>query len=760
MRCSASMRPLRSLLATALLTSLALAACGDDEKPPFDVRSSVEQLHVTHAPPATELAVFDHTGAQVAVGTTDELGSLIFRKLPPGEGYVIKTTTATPALSTRALDVLSLEGSAKPQSFYSGQKLTKGYQYITTRDGTTLSAYITFPSGPPPYPTVISYSGYEPSKPGEPIGDGSLAGLCDGLPVICDAPNDPSSLISGLFQYATVNVNIRGTGCSGGAFDFFETMQLLDGYDVIEAVAAQDWVMNGKVGMVGLSYPGITQLFVASTQPPHLAAITPLSVIGAANTTMLPGGILNDGFATAWITNVISKAKPYGQGWEQSQVDKGDTVCAENQLLHGQYIDNVEQARQVRYYVPAEHDRYNIATFADKITVPVFLSAAWQDEQTGPFFFTMLDKFVNSPAVRMNTYNGVHIDAYQPQVLEEWYTFLELFVAQRVPVDRPVSRGIAPQLYDQVFGVQDLVVDASRFSGEASYDAAVARWKAEPKLRALFESGAGGLTLGEPMPTFEHSFTQWPAPGTTALRLYAQPDGTLGATAPTATSAASSFTFDPDAGHQSILAPGGNVWDLLPDYRWPQPAAGSAVVFDSAPLTADTVMYGTASVDLWVRSPVDDADLEVNLTEIRPDGQEVYVQSGWIRASLRGSGPSATDLDPAPAYTEALAAPLVPGQWTQVRVGTAGIQHAFRAGSRVRIMVDTPGGSRAEWFFANKPWATPPRYDIGHDAAHPSSVALPVVSGITVPPALPPCPSMRGQQCRTYAAYTNTPATP
>jgi hypothetical protein len=104
----------------------------------------------------------------------------------------------------------------------------------------------------------------------------------------------------------------------------------------------------------------------------------------------------------------------------------------------------------------------------------------------------MLDKFVNSPAVRMNTYNGVHIDAYQPQVLEEWYTFLELFVAQRVPVDRPVSRGIAPQLYDQVFGVQDLVVDASRFSGEASYDAAVARWKAEPKLRALFESGAGG----------------------------------------------------------------------------------------------------------------------------------------------------------------------------------------------------------------------------------------------------------------------------
>ena len=467
-----------SVMVPCLALALAAAACGDNEEPPFDVRTSVEQLHVTHAPPATELAVYDHAGNQVAIGTTDALGSLIFRKLPPGEGYVIKTTSASPPLSTRALTVMSVESSQPPQSFYSKQTLTKGYQYITTRDGTTLSVYITFPAGPPPYPTVVSYSGYEPSKPGAPVDDGTLAGLCDGLPVICDAPNDPSSLISGFFGYATVNVNIRGTGCSGGAFDFFETMQLLDGYDVIETVAAQPWVMNGKVGMVGLSYPGITQLFVAQTQPPHLAAITPLSTIGAANTTMLPGGILNDGFATNWITNVIAKAQPYGQGWEQSQVDKGDTQCAENQLLHGQYIDNVEQARQVRYYIPAEHDRYNIATFADKITVPVFYAAAWQDEQTGPYFFSLLDKFTNVPALRMNTYNGVHIDAFQPKLLEEWYTFLELFVAQRVPVDRPVARGIAPQLYDRVFGVTDLQVNASRFGGYATYAEAVAAWKA------------------------------------------------------------------------------------------------------------------------------------------------------------------------------------------------------------------------------------------------------------------------------------------
>ena len=45
--------------------------------------------------------------------------------------------------------------------------------------------------------------------------------------------------------------------------------------------------------MVGISYGGISQLFVAATQPPHLAAITPLSVIDNTATTLDPGGILN-----------------------------------------------------------------------------------------------------------------------------------------------------------------------------------------------------------------------------------------------------------------------------------------------------------------------------------------------------------------------------------------------------------------------------------------------------------------------------------
>ncbi|MBI3122607.1 MAG: hypothetical protein HYZ03_10015, partial [candidate division NC10 bacterium] len=160
------------------------------------------------------------------------------------------------------------------------------------------------------------------------------------------------------------------------------------------------------------------------------------------------------------------------------------------------------------------------------------------------------------------------------------------------------------------------------------------------------------------------------------------------------------LALDPDAGDQGNLAEGGRLWDLLPRWDWRMPGPGKAIVFEGPPLAADRVMLGTGSADLWLRSPVADADLEITLSEIRPDGQEIFVQAGWLRASLRGLAPTATELWPELTFQERDHAPLVPGQWTSVRVPIAGFGHAFRAGSRVRVSVDTPGGGNAEWRFA------------------------------------------------------------
>ena len=163
----------------------------------------------------------------------------------------------------------------------------------------------------PPYPTLIEYSGYGYANPAGPVS--GIAALAN------------------IMGFAVVDVNMRGTGCSGGAYDFFEPLQNLDGYDVIETIAHQPWVLDHKVGMMGISYGAISQLFTAQLDPPDLAAISPLSTIDATATTLYPGGILNTGFAVAWAQERQDEAQPAGpnsgQPYAYQQIQNGDQTC-------------------------------------------------------------------------------------------------------------------------------------------------------------------------------------------------------------------------------------------------------------------------------------------------------------------------------------------------------------------------------------------------------------------------------------------------
>ena len=141
--------------------------------------------------------------------------------------------------------------------------------------------------------------------------------------------------------------------------DSFDLAQRLDGYDVIETVAVLDWAKNNQVCMVGLSYPGIIQLFVAAEQPPSLAAITPFSVIDdMARDVIAPGGVPNLGFATEWGDNLREATAPYGQGWEQDLVDAGDTICEEHQATRS-VSDDGGLTTMGRYYDPEVADAFH-----------------------------------------------------------------------------------------------------------------------------------------------------------------------------------------------------------------------------------------------------------------------------------------------------------------------------------------------------------------------------------------------------------------
>ncbi len=361
-----------------------------------------------------------------------------------------------------------------------------------------------------------------------------------------------------------------------------------------------------------------------------------------------------------------------------------------------------------------------------------------------------MDKFTSSPAWHVTTFNGVHIDGFAPDVLAEWQAFLELFVAKRVPIDPAAVRNISSFLFQGVFAAP-LVLPSTRWYKRSPIT--TLPWpRGKPSLPFAKSSserrGRHRLPGRSRRHRPEQRFAKWPPDETAAQRLYFHADGGLDSTMPGEPDASAQFRLDPDAGERGILAPGGNVWDDLPAYDWQKSAPGDAVIVESAPLAADTMLYGTASVDLWISSPVDDADLQVTLSEIRGDGKEIYVQSGWLRASFRKPGPDATDLWPAQTFEQQDWSLLTPGEWTLARIGTAGIGHVLRQGSKLRITVNTPGGSRAEWRFALKTFPSDVHYSIGLDANHPSSINLPVISGVTIPPAAPLCNVMRGQPCR------------
>ncbi len=730
------------------------------------VRGSIEQVSMTGAEPDDPILLMNGQERLVATATADDQGSVMFRNVSPGQGYRVQLDGSRPAVSER-VDVMTPNESLPKQTFYSEQQLDTDYGYITTRDGTTLSAAVYLP-GPPedgPYPTVVEYSGYSPSNPTKSIA-ADLAktlgvepeSLCGLISIACNSPDQPGSILAAAMGYAVVAVNMRGTGCSGGAYDFFEPLQLTDGYDVIETVAAQPWVLNNKVGMVGLSYPGIAQLFVASTRPPSLAAITPLSVYDdTARGTLAPGGIFNTGFALTWAQEVLDKAKPYGQGWEQQVVDAGDTICADNQLLRGQNVDAVAKAKANPFYTDEVAAPLDLTKLVGKIDVPVFLTGAWQDEQTGGRFARLFDRFTNAPVQRFTAFNGAHGDGFAPQVLSEWKAFLDIYVAGKVTGVPDSVRQFAPVLFQDAFkATVDFPPD--RWVTDRSFAETKAAYEAEDPIRIIFDNGAGNSQPGAPVGRWEQRFTTWPYDGTQPERWYLGDNGQLSATEPADATSGSRFTFDPALAEQTTLkGKVGEAFYAQPAYRWEQDTEDGSAVFETPAFSAPMVYGGTGSVDLFIRSSTDDADLGVTLSEVSPAGKETYISAGWLRASGRSLDPESTELDPNISGREEQVKPLIPGQWTPVRIGIFPFAHVVRAGSKLRISVHSPGGDRPRWSWIVKDYPSGTTFDVAHDASRPSSILLPALPGVTRFPATEaPCKSLRGQPCRDAVAQPNT----
>jgi uncharacterized protein len=722
-----------ALLALLLLPVRAEAAT-------FEARGSVEQVYATGLTPGAQVSLHDAGGQEVAARSANELGGVLFRKVAPGDGYRI----ASEGSESAPLQVLTTESAPPSTDVYDQSIPSSGYGYLTTRDGTELAINVHLP-GPPedgPYPTLVEYSGYGYANP--------------------NGPQSGIQPIAELLGFAVVDVNMRGTGCSGGAFDFFEPLQALDGYDVVETVARQPWVKNGRVGMLGISYGGISQLFVAAKQPPSLAAITPLSVIDNTQTTLYPGGILNTGFALEWAQDRVDDSQAAspttGQGWAWDRIEGGDEVCRANQDLHPEAVNLIAKTNRNSYYFPKIADPISPVKFVDEIEVPVFMACQWTDEQTGGHCPTLVRRMTGTDRKWFNFTNGTHVDSLGPETFNRWYDFLSLYVAEEKPSLDPSLKASASVIYSALFGVGGVNLPDDPIQQQPDFESALAAFEALPPVRVLFDTG-GGAQPGTPVPAFERSFRTFPPQKAKPQSWFLGRGGKMSRKGPGG--GADQFTWDdsarPPTDFSGDTGSGQNgLWTATPSYDWTQNPPGTALSYVSGVLGANTAVLGAGELQVWVRSEARNVDLQATVSEVRPDGRETFVQSGWLRTGARKVVRTESRItEPVPNLKRRAEKTLPKGRFVKVRIPLYYQGHVYRKGSRLRVTLSAPGGDQPIWAFAQAQPEATPWVAVAHTRKLDSRLVLPVVSKFETPTGLPSCPGLRGEPCRDYVPLAN-----
>lgn len=149
---------------------------------------------------------------------------------------------------------------------------------VPMRDGVALAADVLRPQSSHRVPAILNFGPYHKDGRG-----GRLA---------VDSVHRHFAALG----YAGVTADLRGLGNSGGTSPgAFAPGEGQDGHDLVEWIAAQPWC-DGRVGMWGVSYPGITALSTAATQPPHLQAIVPIHATSDLYRGVVSLGGTNSGF--------------------------------------------------------------------------------------------------------------------------------------------------------------------------------------------------------------------------------------------------------------------------------------------------------------------------------------------------------------------------------------------------------------------------------------------------------------------------------
>jgi putative CocE/NonD family hydrolase len=506
--------------------------------------------------------------------------------------------------------------------------------------------------------------------------------------------------------YIVVIQDVRGCGTSEGEFYPFR-YEYEDGYDTVRWCAEELAGTNDKVGMYGFSYQGVTQFQAAVMRPAGLVTICPaMASADFYNGWFYWGGALCLDFVVGWALQLTQNRAQFlrlePQATHLFQAQKRLTELLETAPLDRLEVFKQEPLGQF-FFDWIQSDRADslywqelnpLTRFAD-CDLPALHVAGWADlfiEGTIATYMQakqhtkQLQKLVVGPWQHMPWLQQVGeidfgevakspIDALQVDWFDYWL--------------KGIDNGIADQPAVRVFLMgKNRWIDLPNWPQQSD------------RMQEILER------QGE------------------LLNFYLHPHHQLKTDSPSEDCAPDIYIYDPRLPNPST--PYGQYDQRTVHQRW------DVLIYQSAALLEDLSIGGTPEFSLYAATTAPDTDWVIKLLDIHPDGRQMLVTMGVLRAKYRQSWiePAWVEPDLVLEYAIALR-PTCHCFLAGHRLGVAIASAAFPAIERhPNIQQRTSSASVSDYVEATQ--------QIHHSAEFPSHLRLPIAWGYTPERVLDP----------------------
>lgn len=473
-------------------------------------------------------------------------------------------------------------------------------------------------------------------------------------------------------QYIFVLQDIRGRYKSEGQFVMQRPPRIVDGPgpsvdESTDAYDTIDWLLknvanhNGKVGMLGVSYPGWLTAMAMLSPHPALAAVSPQ----ASPADMWIGDDFhhNGAFRLSYGFEYAAMMETSKEN-EDFAFDRYDTY---DWYLKLGSLANVN-TKYLKGKIPtwndfAAHPNYDafwqrqaMQSYLTRVTVPTLNVGGWWDQE--------------------DFYGPVHIY----RTLEKKDTASKNFLVVG-PWNHGGWRGAGKALGKIDFGAATGVEYRARI--EAPFFARYLKGKGDyaPAEATVFESGSNRW----------RTFTAWPPKEAVTKSLYLGANGLLSVNAPR-TQGNDSFVSDPahpvpyrNRPIEPTYYPRGSGWPawLTEDQRFVHNRP-DVLSWVTEPLAEDLVLAGDVTAKLQVSTTGADADWIVKLIDVYPEenaantklgGFQLMVSNDVFRSRFRESFEKPK--------------PMVPNQVTPITIDLHTQSYRFQKGHRVMVQVQS-----------------------------------------------------------------------